>query len=122
MNTDTDEHYTTLLEMDTFQVVKDEKFGGSRQRGQNNYAEHWIAHMCDAYRNSEDEHETATGLDETGVFDSEEIREGKCYYCKSKIPDPIVALWSLLEWESAGQVLHKETPRMYQVMNKPLVL
>ena len=125
-----DEDYTTLLEIDTFRVVKDEKFEVGRQKKTNNFAEHWIAHMCDAYSDSEDDAtrdvdvtpDTITLIDQTGVFDVEEIREGNCYYCKLKIPDPIVALWSLLEWESAGEILHKETPRMYQVQNKPLVL
>ncbi len=96
-----DEDYTNLLEIDTFRVVKDTKFKGNQQRGQNNVTEHWIAHMCDPYLNEEDGDNTPTG-----PFDATEINEGKCAYCHTEIPEAIIALWSLLEWEEAGDVLH----------------
>ena len=99
--------YTDLLEIDTFRVVKDANFNnfdktGSKSR--NNTVEHWIAHMCDEYKNNDD-HEQ----DPTGAFDSDEIRSGACYYCKTKIPEAITALWSMMEWEAAGEVLHGDT-------------
>ena len=52
-----------------------------------------------------------------GTFSEEEIREGACHYCKVKIPEPIIALWSLLEWEEAGDILHNDEnkPELYNV-------
>jgi hypothetical protein len=98
-----DSNYTTLLEIDTFRVVKDEKFDESPKKGRNNSTPHWIAHMCDAYKEHSDNPE-----DPTGAFDADEIRQGNCYYCKVKIPEPIIALWSMLEWEEAGDILHDD--------------
>lgn len=112
-----DANCTDLLEIDTFRVVKDEDYGQNRKRGANNSTKHWIAHMCKEYVDNED-HST----DQTGLFDADEIKEGSCYYCKTKIPEPIVALWSMLEWQAAGDILHKETSRMYPVQNKPVVI
>ena len=100
-------HYTDLLEIDTFRVVKDADFDNFDKTGakvRNNTVKHWIAHMCKEYENNDD-HET----DPTGAFDSNEIRSGACYYCKAKIPEPIIGLWSMLEWEAAGDVLHGAT-------------
>ena len=96
--------YIDLLEIDTFRVVKDTSWsevvpGG--QNGRNNTVKHWIAHMCDEYIKNED-----YDVDQTGAFDSDEIKIGRCYYCEAKIPEGIVALWSMLEWEAAGDILH----------------
>ena len=107
-----DENYTDLLEIDTFKVVKDEKFNTADQRGANNFTEHWIAHMCDAYRETDED-----AKDMTGTFDADEIRKGSCYYCKTKIPEPIVALWSMLEWKDAAEILHDdEQAELYNVI------
>ena len=99
-----DTQYIDLLEIDTFRVVKDKEFPNAKRKGVNNLTEHWIAHMCTAY----EEDDVADLDDKTGAFDSDEIKEGKCYYCKLKIPEAIVALWSMLEWESAGDILYTD--------------
>ena len=96
--------YIDLLEIDTFRVVKDENFDTHAQRGANNFVEHWIAHMCPEYERNKDH-----DIDQTGIFDSDEIRQGSCYYCKVRIPEPITALWSMLEWEDAGDILHDDS-------------
>jgi len=106
-------HYTDLLEIDTFRVVKDtnfDNFDNTGGKARNNTVEHWIAHMCDPYKNNEDH-----DIDPTVAFNSDEIKEGACYYCKAKIPDAIIALWSLMEWETAGDVLHGDVDEMYGV-------
>ena len=107
-------HYTDLLEIDTFRVVKDtnfDDFDNSEGKIRNNTVKHWIAHMCDEYKRNDDH-----DIDPTGAFDSDEIRGGACYYCKASIPEPITALWSLLEWEAAGEVLHGDTDEeLYRV-------
>ena len=116
-----DSTYTNLLEIDTFQVVKDMDFPNASQRGRNNSTEHWISHMCDDYKSNKD---TIEGQEEniTGVFSSDEILEGACYYCHIKIPEAITALWSLLEWETAGEILHNDPLRkdLYNVTRDDL--
>jgi len=112
MDNQLDVQYTDLLEIDTFRVVKDEKFEEARQKGVNNFTEHWIAHMCNEYKNNEDH-----DADQTGIFDPDEIYQGHCYYCKAKIPEAITALWSMLEWADAGEILHgdEDEPELYKV-------
>lgn len=105
-----DTGYVDLLEIDTFRVVKDTKWAGDPRRGQNNYTEHWIFHVCDAYLTSERVAEHTA--DRTGAFDSEEISNGTCAYCGLDIPEPIIALWSMLEWEDASKILHSDIIRM----------
>ena len=104
-----DDQYTDLLEIDTFRVVKDDKFAESAQKGCNNFTEHWIAHLCDAYLNHDDTTEC------TGVLDAGEIMGGHCYYCKIKIPESVIALWSMLEWQEAGEILHNDRSDLYRV-------
>ena len=96
--------FTDLLEIDSFRVVKDEQYAGDPTRGQNNVTEHWIAHLCDAYLKDEDPEDT----DVTGAFDSDEIFAGECAYCNADIPEAIIALWSMLEWEGAADILHRD--------------
>ena len=111
-----DNDYIDLLEIDGFRVVKDEKFKTAPQRGVNNFTEHWIAHMCQEYTDIEEDM-----ADRTGALDADEIRQGACYYCKTKIPEGIVALWSMLEWESAAEILHDDEPvELYNASGVPI--
>lgn len=106
-----DNQYINLLEIDTFLVVKDTDFDVSRQEGNNNSTPHWISHMCDKYLESKDDEG-----DSTAIFSSDEIHQGECYYCHEPIPEAIIALWSLLEWEDAGDILHAPEDEIYQVV------
>ena len=104
--------YTNLLEIDTFRVVKDTKYDALA--GHNNLTEHWIAHVCEDYLdNKEPESEP------TGAFSADEIKDGACYYCKQRIPEPIMALWSMLEWDHAADVLYPENEQ-YPIMSGTL--
>ncbi len=107
-----DINYKTLLEIKTFRVVKDTKYDA--MSGNNNVTEHWITHLCKDYLANKD-HESES----TGAFSSDEIKDGQCYYCKQRIPDPIMALWSMLEWDHAGDVLYPENEQ-YPIMSGTL--
>lgn len=96
-----DFNYEDLLEIDTFRVVRDKDFSTDPHSDNNNFTQHWIAHICAEYLADED-----PDTEPTGAFDSDEIKNGACAYCERLIPEGIIALWSLLEWEDAGHVLH----------------
>lgn len=100
-----DTDYIDLLEIDGFRVVEDKNFSDNTKDNKSNFTTHWIAHMCEEYaKQKEADEDFSTSI--TGIFDSDEIHEGKCYYCKTSIPEPIIALWSMLEWQVAGDILH----------------
>lgn len=100
-----DNEYIDLLDIDSFRVVKDNDFPSAATEGRNNYTTHWIAHICDVYLEDKTDGEDSE-KELTGILDSDEIKAGKCYYCKIPIPEPITALWSMLEWQEAGDILH----------------
>jgi len=106
-----DTNFIDLLEIDTFRVVKDKDFANTIDNSRNNFTEHWISHLCKAYLENPEYGEDSE-LEVTGAFDSDEIHEGRCYYCKLDIPEPIIALWSMLEWKDAADLLqpYKDEP------------
>lgn len=109
-----DINYINLLEIDTFRVVKDTKYSDAALATHNNLTEHWITHLCKDYLANKD-HESES----TGAFSSDEIKDGQCYYCKQRIPEPIMALWSMLEWDHAGDILYPENDT-YPIMSGTL--
>ena len=68
----------------------------------------WVFHLCGEYQRA------LPTSQPIGLLSDNELWRGQCAYCQLRVPEGLMALWKMMNWEKAGRmstwVEGKDTP------------
>ncbi len=87
-----------------FEVLHDEggfqlvETAGSSTEVKRQVGDSWVFHLCEDYERA---------LPETtriGLLSDNELWREQCTYCQLRVPEGLMALWKMMNWEKAGRM------------------